>query len=121
MENFIPQCGKPAGRPYVDKPRIYAHKGEFETQADNAFRITGKGAARKIAGRFGGATHTLAPKGAGYVYRAPGLSVALGADLQPVSAPEVSAPEGTSLGLLPAAILCVLLRGIAPEQLPVVE
>ena len=32
----------------------------------------------------------------------------------------VSAPEGATLGLVPAAILAALLRGIAPEQLPAV-
>ena len=127
LTDYCNECGNcatfcpTAGRPYVDKPRIYAHQGEFEAQADNAFRITGAGAGRKIAGRFAGATHTLAPQGAGFAYRAPGLSVALGADLQPAGAPEVSAPEGASLGLVPAAVMKVLLCGIAPEQLPVVD
>lgn len=73
-----------------------------------------------MAGRFGGATHELAPQGAGYAYRAPGLSVALDANLKPTGAPDVSAPEGATLGLVPAAILAALLRGIAPEQLPAV-
>lgn len=127
LTDYCNECGNcatfcpTAGRPYVDKPRIYAHPGEFEAQADNAFRFTGAGASRKIAGRFAGATHTLAPQGAGFVYRAPGLSVALGADLQPAGAPEVSAPEGATLGLVPAAVMKVLLCGIAPEQLPVVD
>ena len=127
LTDFCNECGNcatfcpTAGRPYVDKPRLYVSKSEFEAQADNAFRITGSGAARKIAGRFGGATHELAPQGAGYVYRAPGLSVALDANLKPQSAPEVSAAEGATLGLVPAAILATLLRGIAPEQLPVEE
>lgn len=127
LTDFCNECGNcttfcpTAGRPYVDKPRIYVHKGEFEAQADNAFRITGAGADRKIAGRFGGETHALAPKGAGFVYRAPGLAVELGANLQPVGAPEVSAPEGAVLGLVPAAVLKTLLCGIAPEQLPVVD
>ena len=82
LTDFCNECGNcatfcpTAGRPYQDKPRIYVAKSEFEAQADNAFRITGAGAARKIAGRFGGATHELAPQGAGYVYRAPGLTVA---------------------------------------------
>lgn len=126
LTDFCNECGNcatfcpTAGRPYVDKPRLYVSKSEFEAQADNAFRITGAGAARKIAGRFGGATHELAPQGAGYAYRAPGLSVALDATFKPTSAPEVSAPEGATLGLVPAAILATLLRGIAPEQLPVV-
>jgi putative selenate reductase len=126
LTDFCNECGNCAtfcptgGRPYVDKPRIYASPGEFAAQADNAFRITGAGPSRAIAGRFAGATHTLAPKGAGYLYRAPGLSVVLDGRLQPAGAPEVSAPEGASLGLVPAAVMKVLLCGIAPEQLPVV-
>ena len=62
----------------------------------------------------------LAPQGAGYVYRAPGLKVQLDAALKPQGEPEVSAPEGATLGLVPAAMLATLLRGIAPEQLPAV-
>jgi putative selenate reductase len=127
LTDFCNECGNcttfcpTGGRPYVDKPRLYVSKGEFESQSDNAFRIAGLGAARSIAGRFGGATHVLAPKGSGYMYRAPGLAVALDAQLQPVSAPEISAPEGARLSLVPAAILKVLLCGIAPVQLPMVE
>ncbi len=127
LTDYCNECGNcatfcpTAGRPYVDKPRIYVHKGEFEAQADNAFRITGAGADRMIAGRFGGETHALAPKGAGFVYCAPGLAVELGANLQPVAKPEVSAPDGAVLGLVPAAVLKSLLCGIAPEQLPVVD
>ena len=126
LTDFCNECGNcatfcpTAGRPYVDKPRLYAAKSEFEAQADNAFRITGKGAARKIAGRFGGATHTLAPKGTGWSYHAPGLTVELDSKLQPVGAPQVSAPDGAALSLVPAAVMTTLLRSIAPEQLPVV-
>ena len=127
LTDYCNECGNcatfcpTAGRPYQDKPRLYVSKSEFEAQADNAFRITGSGSTRAIAGRFAGATHMLMPKGSGYAYVAPGLSVALTADLQAVSAPEVTAPEGASLSLLPAAVMKVLLCGIAPEQLPVVE
>lgn len=126
LTDFCNECGNcttfcpTAGAPYKDKPRLYVQKSEFEAQSDNAFRITGSGAARKIAGRFGGATHELAPKGAGWTYRAPGLAVEMDAQLKPAGAPKVSAPEGATLGLVPAAILATLLRGIAPEQLPAV-
>jgi len=125
LTDFCNECGNcatfcpTAGRPYQDKPRLYVSKSEFEAQEANAFRFTGSGANRSIAGRFDGATHTLVPKAAGYLYRAPGLSVELDADLQPVGAPEISAPEGAALGLEPAAVMKVLLSGIAQEQLPV--
>jgi len=126
LTDFCNECGNcatfcpTAGRPYADKPRIYVSKSEFEAQEANAFRFSGSGASRAIAGRFENATHTLAPKGAGYLYGAPGLSAELDANLQPVGAPEVSAPEGASLSLVPAAIMKVLLSGIAQEQVPVV-
>jgi len=126
LTDFCNECGNcetfcpTAGAPYKDKPRLYVCTSEFEDQADNAFRITGAGAVRSIAGRFGGATHRLEPKDAGYVYRAPGLEVELDAALQPTGAPQVSAPDGARLDLVPAATMAVLLRGIAPEQLPVI-
>lgn len=126
LTDFCNECGNcatfcpTAGAPYKDKPRLYVQASEFEAQADNAFRLTGSGADRAIAGRFAGETHTLTPRGDGYVYAAPGLSVTLDARLQPVGAPEVSAADGASLGLVPAATMKVLLSGIAPEQLPVV-
>ena len=126
LTDFCNECGNcatfcpTAGRPYADKPRIYVSKSEFEAQENNAFRIAGTGAGRKIAGRFGGATHVLAPKGTGYEYSAPGLTVELDANLRPGGEPRISAPDGTCVGLVPAAILKVLLGGIAPEQIPLV-
>lgn len=125
LTDFCNECGNcatfcpTAGRPYADKPRLYVSKSEFEAQENNAFRITGEGEARSIAGRFAGQTHVLAPKGEGYAYSAPGLTVALDERLQPVGTPDVTAPDGTVFSLVPAAIMAVLLRGIAPEQIPV--
>ena len=40
--------------------------------------------------------------------------------LSPVSKPQVSNGASGSIGLEPAAIMSVLLRNIAPAQLPVV-
>ncbi len=126
LTDFCNECGNcatfcpTAGRPYADKPRLYVSQSEFDAQENNAFRFSGSGADREIAGRFSGATHVLAPAGDGYVYSGPGWRVELDSALQPTGTPEMTAPEGTRLGLLPAATLSVLLRGIAPEQLPVV-
>ena len=99
-----------------------SQQSEFEAQSDNAFRFTGSGANRAIAGRFAGETHTLEPQGCGLpLSRARACPWRWSEDLQPAGAPEVSAPEGAGLGLVSAAVMKVLLGGIAPEQLPVVE
>jgi len=126
LTDFCNECGNcatfcpTAGRPYMDKPRLYVQKGEFEAQETNAFRFTGSGDSRAIAGRFENETHTLTPRGSGFVYTAPGLSVEVDATLNPAGAPEISAAEGAVMSLVPAAIMKVLLSGVSPDQLPVV-
>ena len=126
LTDFCNECGNcttfcpTAGAPYRDKPRLYVSLSEFEAQTDNAFRITVEGDVRQMAGRFAGATHTLVPKGTGWIYHAPGLTVMLDEHLTPVSEPQVSNGTHATIGLVPAAIMSVLLRSIAPEQLPVV-
>lgn len=126
LTDFCNECGNcatfcpTAGAPYRDKPRLYVSQSEFEAQTDNAFRITVAGDVRQIAGRFAGATHALVPKGSGWIYHAPGLTVMLDEKLSPVSKPQVSNGASGSIGLEPAAIMSVLLRNIAPAQLPVV-
>jgi len=126
LTDFCNECGNcatfcpTAGRPYMDKPRLYVQKSEFEAQEANAFRFTGAGNSRAIAGRFENATHTLTPKGDGFVYTAPGLSIEVDAALNPAGAPDVTAAEGELLSLVPAAIMKVLLSGVSSDQLPVV-
>ena len=127
LTDFCNECGNcatfcpTAGRPYADKPRLYVSKSEFDAQENNAFRISGTGGGRWIAGRFAGATHSLKPNGNGFVYAAPGIDVELDLAMRPLGTPKIAAPDGTRLGLEAAAALAVLLGGIAPEQLPVVE
>ncbi|MDR0993307.1 MAG: FAD-dependent oxidoreductase [Verrucomicrobiota bacterium] len=109
-----------AGKPYADKPRLYVSETEFEAQSDNAFRLIGRGASRRVVGRFRGETHVLEPRAGGYVYTAPGFRVEVDADLRPLGEPDVQLQEGRG-DLLPAAILRTLLRNLAPEQLPLVD
>jgi len=111
-----------AGRPYADKPRLYASRSEFLDQADNAFRISGSGATRAIAGRLAGATHTLTPLAdGGYAYASPLFQVELDANLAPRKAPVPAAGANGSADLLFAAKLYTLLTSIDPAQLPPVE
>ena len=57
--NCVTACPT-SGRPYLDKPRLYLDRADFEAQASNAFMLVGDGA---IEGRFDGATHRLAALG----------------------------------------------------------
>jgi putative selenate reductase len=104
-----------AGRPYVDKPRLYLDAVDFEAQAGNAFRIRD---ADHIEGRFDGATHRLAvghgPDEGRLVYQAPGLRVVL--DRASFGLTEAAAEGSAADGprsLEPAAIMASLLDGIA--------
>ena len=107
-----------AGRPYQDKPRLYASLSEFEAQTDNAFRIVGEKDNRSISGRFSGATHTLVPVAGGFEYKTPVLAVRLDSSLAPVDAPSFDAAFTGTADLTPAAILRTLLLNISPAQLP---
>jgi len=102
-----------AGRPYVDKPRLYLDAGDFAAEPDNAFRIVGEGV---IEGRFGGATHRVdrRPGEGTCVYRAPGLRAVLDATTFAVIEVEATGPvEPGERSLAPAAVLATLLAGIA--------
>jgi putative selenate reductase len=107
-----------AGRPYQDKPRLYASLSEFEAQSDNAFRITTENALRSISGRFDGQTHTLVPVADGFEYKTPAFTLKLSSSLAPLAAPVFDASFTGTVTLLPAAILRTLLLNIAPSQLP---
>ena len=102
-----------AGRPYLDKPRLYLDAADFAAEPDNAFRILGDGA---IEGRFGGATHRLdrRPGDPTCVYWAPGVRAVLDATTFAVLEVEATGPiEAGERSLAPAAVLAALLAGIA--------
>ncbi len=48
-----------ADRPWRDKPRLYLHREDFESESDNAFMFLVRGDMRGLQARFGGATHEL--------------------------------------------------------------
>lgn len=111
-----------AGRPYQDKPRLYASLAEFMVQPSNAYRFIGDGSARAIAGRFDSKTHTLAPTRDGFLYAAPAFlkPLPLDASLKPLAAPTFIPAFTGTVSLLPAAYLRTLLLNIDPAQLPLV-
>jgi putative selenate reductase len=110
-----------AGRPYVDKPRLYLDREDFEAQEGNAFMLRDHD---RVEGRFDGATHHLevghgADEGR-LVYLAPGLRVVLDratlgvleARTDGATATDGVAADGAR-SLEPAVTMATLLAGIA--------
>ena len=104
-----------AGRPYVDKPRLYLDGADFEAQDGNAFRFIDAG---RIEGRFDGATHCLevgrGPDEGRLIYEAPGLRVVLD---QATFGILETGTDGTATdgprSIRPAAVMATLLGGVA--------
>jgi putative selenate reductase len=46
-------------RPWLDKPRLYFHRGDFENESDNAFIYLRRNGTRGLQARFGGELHQL--------------------------------------------------------------
>ena len=118
--NCVTACPT-SGRPYVDKPRLYLDRADFEAQPSNAFRLIGDGA---IEGRFDGHTHHLravgAPGGrpARLDYEAPGFRATLASgSLRLLEIEPTDAAEGDLLPLQPAAVMAAILAGVT-ESLP---
>ncbi len=65
MADFCNECGNCAtfcptvGRPYLDKPRIFFDRDDFEAESDNAFMLLSIDGRPAIQGRFAGRTHQL--------------------------------------------------------------
>jgi putative selenate reductase len=107
-----------AGRPYVDKPRLYLDRADFEAQASNAFMLLGGGA---MEARIGGQTHRISVNGR-IEYTAPRFRAVLDRDtLTLVWATPTGAVEGEPLSLEPAAVMATLLAGITGSlpQIPI--
>jgi putative selenate reductase len=130
LTDFCNECGNCAtacptsGTPYVDKPRLYLDRADFEAQSANAFMLLGDGV---IEGRFDGATHRLsAPTAAGHgdaepgggrndriEYTAPGFRAALESDtFGLIEAEPTGTADGEALSLEPAVVMATLLEGV---------
>ena len=108
--NCVTACPT-SGKPYVDKPRLYLDRADFEAQASNAFMLVGDG---RIEGRFDGATHRVQRGEDGPLeYAAPGFRALLDrSTFAVVDATLTGAPDGASLTTQPAAVMATLLAGI---------
>ncbi len=117
LTDFCNECGTcvtacpTSGRPYVDKPRLYLERTDFEAQPSNAFMFLGDAA---VEGRFDGATHRLdrRPGEATLAYWSPRIRAILDAatfeviEAEPVGPP---GPAADAISLEPALIMATLL------------
>jgi putative selenate reductase len=121
LTDFCNECGTcvtacpTSGRPFVDKPRLYLDRADFEAQASNAFMLLGNGV---MEARFDGATHRIAASETGaanarITYTAPGFRAVLDRDtFALVEATPTGAADGEELSLKPAAVMATLLMGV---------
>jgi putative selenate reductase len=126
LTDFCNECGNcttacpTSGRPYVDKPRLYLYRTDFEAETANAFMIFEDGA---VESRVDGETHRLRLNGA-VEYTAPDFSARLEPGTLRLLEAEmgVGVSDGDTFSLEPAADMYVLLRGLSDSMahLPVV-
>ena len=98
-----------SGTPYVDKPRLYLDRGDFEEEQNNAFMIFDDGT---IESRIDGETHRLALNGS-VEYRSPRFTASFDKEtFELLEAAPTGAGDGEVLPLEPAADMFILLKGL---------
>jgi len=116
--NCVTACPT-SGRPYVDKPRLYLDRADFEAQSSNAFMLLGDGL---MEARVDGETHRLAVHGPDNAtgsrsrleYTAPGFRVILDRDtFALLDATPTDLVDGPAASLRPAAVMATLLAGVS--------
>ncbi len=115
LTDFCNECGNcvtvcpTSGRPYVDKPRLYLDRTDFEAQDSNAYMLHGDGV---MEARIDGGTHRISIDGR-IEYTAPGFRAVLDRDtFALLEATPTGAADGEVLSLRPAAVMATLLAGI---------
>jgi len=113
-----------SGRPWRDKPRFYLHRGDFDSQDDNAFMLLRHEGVRGIQARFGGELHELF-NGGRLRYASPHVAVELDPDTLDVISTRFPRPEVRTNGFYPASLgaMITLLRSLTESmpELPIVE
>jgi putative selenate reductase len=113
-----------SGRPWLDKPRLYLHRGDFESQDDNAFMLVRHQDVRGLQGRFGGELHELFD-GNRLRYTCPQLTVELDPITLRVHATRLLRPETSTEEFDPEPLgaMITLLRSLTESmpELPVVD
>ena len=113
VDDLCNACGNCAtfcthdGRPYIDKPRLFLSREDYEAETDNALRIEEGALLRKDDGR----ESRLAPTKDGFSYESPELQARLTAEFA-LDAIEPSGPFEGPVSLRPAIEMAVLWTGI---------
>ena len=115
LTDFCNECGNcvtvcpTSGRPYVDKPRLYLDRADFEAQDSNAYMLLGDGV---MEARIDGGTHRISID-ARIEYTAPGFRAVLDRDtFALLEVTPTGAADGEVLSLEPAAVMATLLAGV---------
>ena len=119
LTDFCNECGNcvtacpTSGTPYLDKPRLYLDRADFEAQPSNAFMLLGDVV---MEARFDGRTHRISVNGR-IEYTAPGFRAILERDtFTLVEATPIGTAEGEALSLEPAAVMATLLAGVTSSM-----
>lgn len=115
LSDFCNECGNcvtacpTSGQPYVDKPRLYLNRDEFEAETDNAFMMFSD---TSIESRVGGETHRVVLNGS-IEYTTPSLTARLDSNtLELIEATAKDDAAGTTVSLMPAATMFTVLKGL---------
>ena len=115
LSDFCNECGNcvtacpTSGQPYVDKPRLYLNREEFEAESDNAFMMFSDSS---IESRVGGETHRLVLNGT-IEYTTPTVAARLDSEtLDLLEATSRNGSSGTTISLEPAATMLTIMKGL---------
>ncbi len=129
LTDFCNECGNcttfcpTSGQPYLDKPRLYLDRADFEQQADNAFMVSRDKNVWALDARWHGAEHRIELNGR-LDYTGPAFRARIDPLTFEVEHAEVTGHDAT-YSLEPCAAMFVLLKGIQrslpflPTALPV--
>ena len=115
LSDFCNECGNcvtacpTSGQPYVDKPRLYLNREEFEGESDNAFMMFSD---TSIESRVDGETHRLVLNGA-IEYSSPSIVAKM--DPGTLELLEVTPQDGVNaatISLEPAATMFTIMKGL---------
>jgi NADPH-dependent glutamate synthase beta subunit-like oxidoreductase len=115
LTDFCNECGNcetacpTSGRPYVDKPRLYLDREDFNAQSDNAFMMFSDSV---MESRIAGETHRISVNGA-IEYTAPSFTARIEPDgFELLEKAASGSEQGSDQSLEGAATMYTLLKGI---------
>ena len=119
LTDFCNECGNcttfcpTAGEPYLEKPRLYLDRAEFEAQQDNAFMVFRDADSWAMEARWQDETHRIELNGK-LDYQGPLFSAQLNPESFEPTQVEVAAGVGNGdlLPLEPAVTMYALLNGL---------